>query len=120
MAVQAAYNFPKAFPGCTFEEVSFSIKRNTEKLDLTGAKIVLQVRENMNTDAILTLTSEAYGGIVITDAINGLFKVSKGTIPDTVRPFTYLYDIRFELSDGTIFPYIYGEWQIGELQSQID
>jgi hypothetical protein len=58
------------------------------------------------------LTSDAGGGITITDAANWIFKIDKQII--NWLPRLYKYDITITMADGNKRTYITGTWQIVE------
>lgn len=96
--------------GDTFEQVTFELLLNDEPYSLDDAVIRMQLRKEYGGIPFLSLTSVANGGITITNANNGLFKINKQII--NIEPFNYLYDIEIEFGNGTVKTYISGNFLI--------
>jgi hypothetical protein len=96
--------------GDTFDEVEFSIQKNSVALDLTGAIIRMQLKKECGGIPILSFTSVAAAGITITNAVGGLFKINKQII--NINSFNYVYDIEITFADGTVKTWIEGNFLI--------
>jgi hypothetical protein len=104
-----AYNLNTHKSGDTFSGATFTVNVNAAPLDLTGATIVLTMRQ---TDCLgpIALTLDTTSGLTVTDAPNGIFQIDEQII--SVTPATYYYDIQFTLADASKKTYISGTWII--------
>lgn len=76
---------------------------NGTAINLTGALVRMQARENYFANATIISLSTATGGITITSAANGTFAAlisANGTA--NLPPGTYPYDLELVSSDGTV------------------
>lgn len=97
--------------GDTFTEVPFVINIDGVPLDLTGATIRMQLRVDYGGKVYLDLKSDvADGGITITDATNGAFKIDERVIGLEAR--SYKYDIEITLASGEINTWIEGTFKV--------
>jgi hypothetical protein len=103
------YNIPAHRRGDTWEGIgSITINYNNNPIDLTNAIIKMEVREGIDSPAVITFTSED-NTILKNDAANGIFSIP-GTIIDI--PFgKYIYDIQIATLEKTK-TYIGGTWEI--------
>jgi hypothetical protein len=92
----------------TFPGVEFSVKRNGSPLNLTGASIELEVRQNYGSTPVLSFSIGS--GITVTNLTGGAFKINEQTINCT--PGRYIYDIEITLADATVHTWIQGEWTV--------
>lgn len=107
---QANYKFTH-IKGDTFEEVLFRLKINGVDVNLTGATIKMQLKQNPTTStAALTLTSVGSAGITITSPTTGQFKINEQII--NIEPYNYSYDLEIKFADNTVKTYISGTFNI--------
>lgn len=104
------YNIPDHRRGDTWDGInSVAINSNDQPINLTGAIIKMQLREDVDSPAALTLSTTG-STIVITNALQGTF-----TIPPILVdiPFgKYLYDIQVTFANGVVKTYVKGTWEI--------
>jgi len=100
--VQASYTFKDVVSGDTQDEVSFEMKINTVALDLTDFVIRMNLLKS-NGEIAQAFTTEN-GTILITDAVNGLFKIPAWIC--ACSPNTYESDIEFTFPNGEKKSYI--------------
>ncbi|WP_309386097.1 hypothetical protein [Cerasicoccus frondis] len=82
--------------------------------DLSGATIVLEVKESQAQDAVAVATwTTADSSITISEAVNGKFKVVGRNI--TLPAKRYYYGIKITPANGESFVVVYGEWRITNL-----
>jgi len=89
--IQKSYPFPIVVSGNTQEEVSLEILVNEEPIDLTDYTIKLNWL-NPNGTILKSLTT-ANDSIIITDAVNGKFKIPKWLCD--MPSSKYISDIKF-------------------------
>ena len=109
MAAQQ-YNFPSHKRGDTFNGVSFQVLVDGQPLDLTGASLRMQVRQNPKSpkpSAEFTLDNQ---GLLLTNAPEGRFQFPAQII--NLQPYDYYYDIEFTLASGVRKTWITGRWPI--------
>jgi hypothetical protein len=98
------YNF-KVKHGDTFTGVQFELIRNGTAIDLTGAEIRCSfVKGTIVTEQFEMST--ANGKIVITDAVEGKFKIASQII--TATPGYYNYDVQITFENTDVKTYIQG------------
>lgn len=108
MAFQT-YNFNNHISGDTFNGVQFEVLVNNVALNLTGANIIMKLRQNNNINVYYELTT-TNGNITINEPTNGKFNINQQIINFT--PAKYNYSIEVHLSNGNIYTYIQGIWTI--------
>ena len=101
------YNFPSTIVGDTFPGVQFTVLVNGTGLDLNGAYVDMMVKENVESPC-----SHSYNtlntGLSILTASSGIFAFNPQII--TLPANQYVYDIKFDLNDGTVRTYISGSF----------
>lgn len=97
----AKYDFPNHTKGDSTKN-----KQITFGIDLTGAKVELQFKTQINSKSSFSWTTQD-NSIIVNDAINGVITLVTKVID--VAPATYMYDCQVTLSDGTITTYFGGE-----------
>jgi hypothetical protein len=97
----AKYDFPNHTKGDSTKN-----KQITFGIDLTGAKVELQFKTQINSKSSFSWTTQD-NSIVINNGINGVITLIKKVID--VAPATYMYDCQVTLNDGTITTYFGGE-----------
>jgi hypothetical protein len=104
------YDIPSHRRGDTWDGInSVAINSNDQPINLTGAAIKMELREDIDAPATFTL-STTDNTIVITNAAQGTF-----TIPPILVdiPFgKYLYDIQITFANGVVKTYVEGTWEI--------
>ena len=106
------YPIPQHRSGDTWKGISsLTIKINGEAPSVSLASVKIQFRKNAGTSVVLELSTED-GTIVILDAINWTIQIPKIIV--TLYPDTYIYDIQTVDSNGDIFTYVVGTWEIIE------
>ena len=98
----------KVIRGNTFEQMPFGLFKNNVPIDLTGAKIKMQLRKECNGVVYLELDQD--NGITIKDAVNGKFQIDEQII--NIAPCNYKYDIRITFGDGTVKTWIKGDFLV--------
>ncbi len=89
--------------GDTCEEVNFTVTVDAVPLDLTDAEITLTTNP-----AAINMSSD--GGLTITDAAAGQFRIDSQIINAPAGNYTYF--VKFFLADGTVKTYITGTWSV--------
>ena len=87
-----------------------------EGLDLTDASARLQARPSYTGDAVVSLTSEVGGGIVITvtDVENSILDITI-TATNTAGLKRHLrYDLEVELANGTVYRLLQGKMMLNK------
>jgi hypothetical protein len=107
MANWITYNFPSAVRGDNYGDIRFEIKTNNVAVNLTGAAIKMCLFGSFKIDQTY---STANGGIVITDAVAGKFKIVFGKI--NIVPKCYKHDIEITFADGTVKTWIKGQIEV--------
>jgi len=102
------YDIKKHKKGDTWNGVTFSLEINSSPAVLNGASIRASFRDP-NGDVRATMSTDD-GGITITDADNGEFKMDKQLI--NWPAMTYKYDIEITFGSGDVKTYIAGTWPI--------
>lgn len=92
--------------GDTFDGVQFQIKVDAAPLDLTGCQIRMQIRNDYGGRVYLDLRSISADQIIITDAVNGIFRIVPRIIDLDAK--TYKYDIQITFPSGEIRTWIEG------------
>jgi len=92
--------------GTTFEGIGFLITKNGLPLSIASAKMELKFSEN----APATLTLINGEGLTLDEASPGLIVVDKQIID--IDALNYLYEIETTTTDGDVYVYIKGSWEI--------
>jgi len=96
--------------GDTFEAVNFAIKVDDAAIDLTDARIRMQLKKECGGRSYLSLTTILNAGLTITDALLGKFKINKQVID--IESGKYIYDIEIKFADNSVKTWINGEFII--------
>jgi len=96
--------------GDTFEAVNFEIKVDDVAIDLTDARIRMQLKKECAGKSYLSLTSLLNSGLTITDALLGKFKINKQVID--IESGKYIYDIEIKFADNSVKTWVNGEFII--------
>jgi hypothetical protein len=115
--------------GDTFEAVNFQMLVNTVALNLSGCALRMQLRKEyggviylylnsiytsdtslIKADSSIPIDLYSGGGITITNATSGLFRINKQII--NIDAGNYIYDIELDKPDGTVKTYISGNFLI--------
>lgn len=104
------YDWPPQYAGDTADALSFTIQRNSVAVDLTDASIKMQVRACAGQLPILDLSTTDGTSIVITDAINGIFRVGYHPVPTMAG--AYQYDVQVTFPTGDVKTYFKGSYVI--------
>lgn len=103
----ANYNFNNHVKGDTFDAVEFQLILGGVIQNLTGMEFACMFKSNPeDTVPVLSLTSKVNGGIVITNATQGKFKIDPGIVD--ITPGIYYYDLQFTFATGEVKTYISG------------
>lgn len=116
MASIAQYNFPKAYHGDTYKQISFAVGVNGMPQDITGAEIRMWIVLRSAIPALKLSTEDS--SIVISDAANGAFH-----IPAFIVVFpagVYTYDIEIKFADGRIKTYMKGTFEVENDITKLD
>lgn len=103
------YNIPNHTTGDTFKSLEFEVLVNTVALDLTGANIVMKLRQNNNINVYYELNT-TNNNITITYPLLGKFQINQQII--NFPPAKYNYSIELNLASGEVYTYIQGSWII--------
>lgn len=95
---------------------AYVVTTNVNPMNLTGASILVQFRNDNNGSVVLELSIGR--GITITDAPNGKFQIDAQIIPTSVPGGSYPYDIRITLANGVVKHYISGTMTVEETYSR--
>jgi hypothetical protein len=103
------YNIPKHRRGDTWKGINaIGIKVNGAPINLSGAKVDMEFREDYDAPAILSLSTT-------TSTISVLPSLSAFTIPAIlidIPPATYKYDTQITSALGVVNTYMEGTWEI--------
>lgn len=111
MAVPPQLDLPVHYSGDTWPGIS-EIKA-TSGLNLTGATVVMQVRQQAPGNPVLfTLSSTNTAQIEILSATNPARFIVKPRVVTATTPGTYLFDIQATLADSTVITLITGRFPI--------
>lgn len=103
------YNFPRHRRGDTWDGInSIGISVNGVPVNLSGAVISMELREDYDAPAAFSLSTT-------TSTVSVLPSLSAFTIPPVlidIPPATYLYDIQITYPTGIIKTYMEGKWEI--------
>jgi hypothetical protein len=104
------YTIPSHLRGDTWDGItSVILQKNGIPLNLTGATIKMEFREDIDSPVVLEL-STTNSKITITNALSGTI-----SIPETIIdiPFgKYVYDLQVTLASGYNKTYMRGTWEI--------
>lgn len=108
----ATYNFRPQYKGDTFKGIKFTLTNVvsglTTPLDLTEAKVSLQIKKSLNSAVEKDLTINT--GLTVSDPLSGIIEVNKFLV--TLEAFKYLYALKIAFSDGTISTYLTGTFEV--------
>ena len=108
------YNLTPTIAGDTFNGVQFTVTLTsggtTAPIDLTDMGIKVVFKKQGQSTVISTL--EIGSGITLDDAENGVFSIDEFTAFTT--PYTYVYDMEFTYSNGTVKTYLKGNFEVLE------
>lgn len=105
------YNFPDHVKGDTFtaRQIIFSSETANAPVDLTGAGINIQFKENPSTPtAYFWSTSD--NSIILTDAPNGIITMNAKILDAPAS--TYVYDVQIVDNTGMVKTYFKGSMKI--------
>lgn len=110
------YNFKDTISGNTYKNgIQFTMQKRvnnvTSAINLTESIITMEVKQVLNLRLVKTYSLGS--GLTIINGSNGIFKFDQQIID--IYPGSYVYEITFILSDGTVGTYITGNWLITEL-----
>jgi hypothetical protein len=94
--------------GDTCQIIEFTVTVDAVPLDLTGATITVQANPSQDGSAAISLSTG--GGLTITNAVGGVFRINSQVIK--AQPGIYNYFIKFFLSNGQVHTYISGTWTV--------
>lgn len=105
----ATYNIPKHRRGDTWDGITaIGIKENGIPVNLSGAVISIEFREDYDTPVALTLST-------LTSTISVLPTLSAVTVPAIIvdiPPATYRYDLQVVYPTTRTKTYMQGNWEI--------
>lgn len=108
---QYEYNFADKVKGDTLEPITFTVTVNAAPLNLTNCTILIQFKKQPCLAYDYQMgSSVAIGGVTITDAVNGEFRIDEQVL--NWKAAKYYYDIQFTWTDGTVKTYIGGTIEI--------
>ena len=103
------YNIPKHRRGDTWDGINkIGITINSIPVNLSGAKVTMQFREDYDAPTALTLSTETSTITVLPD----LSSVRVLPVIVDIQPATYKYDLQVTFPDKQIKTYLEGTWQI--------
>lgn len=117
MAIRTTVNLPDHVKGDTFPRLDFFVGKvvvvddveTEEPIDLTGAKLLMQVRPKVSSELIY-LELEDGDGLTLTYPDFGRFEIDEQIIDIPVG--THYYDIEITLPTGVKFTWFIGTWTI--------
>ena len=99
VTIYAGSTFSKKY-GCATQASKTAPK---VRVDLTGAKLRLQVREKVAAATVLLELTTENGGIVVTDAVNGYYTLSLSAAQTAAQTWKKgVGDLEVEFLDGTV------------------
>lgn len=103
------YNIPKHRRGDTWDGINkIGITINGIPAVLSGARVAMQLREDYDAPAVLSLTTDTSAIIILPDLSS--VKILP-TIID-IQPATYKYDLQVTYPNLTVKTYLEGTWEI--------
>lgn len=115
----AKFNFTPHKKSTTLLDQNFKLEEGAgtaeypqQSVNLTGCIIRMQLRTSQEGPTEIELNTLPNGGMSITDAVNGLFRINQQLI--SFPAFDYLYAIQIEFPDGTVDEFLEGTWSIVE------
>jgi len=103
------YNIPKHRRGDTWDGInSIGIKVNGTPINLSGAKVDMELREDYDAPVVFSLSTTT-STISVLPTLSA-FKVLPTLID--IPPATYSYDIQITYPTGIIKTYMEGKWEI--------
>lgn len=116
MASIATYNFPKAYHGDTYKQISFAVTVNGLPQDIAGAEIRMWIVLRSAIPALKLSTVD--NTIVITDAANGAFHIPSFIV--AFPPAVYTYDIEIKFAGGRVKTYMKGTFEVENDVTKLD
>jgi hypothetical protein len=105
--ISAIINFDNWKKGDSVEQITFRLLLNDLPVNLTGSSIRCYFRTDPLEEPGMELTSAVNGGITITDAVDGTFKIDEIKSLD-MEAGAYLYDIEVTDINGNVDTYVQG------------
>lgn len=103
------YNIPKHRRGDTWDGINkIGITINGAPVNLTGAKVTMQFREDYDAPTALTLSTETSTITILPD----LSSVRVLPVIVDIQPATYKYDLQVTYPNSEVKTYLEGTWQI--------
>jgi len=103
------YNIPRHRRGDTWDGINtIGIKVNGVPVNLSGAQVVMEFREDYDSPIALTLST-------LTSTISVLPNLSSVRVLPVlidIPPATYKWDLQFNYSNTTVKTYLEGTWEI--------
>ncbi len=103
------YDFPPIIQGNYSDGVTFNVAVNGSGLNLSGASIVMEVYQNLQSPCNTTTYTTDNSGLAILDN-TGVFAFNPQIV--SITPYDYLYDITFNLANGQVKTYISGSFEV--------
>lgn len=97
--------------GATSPAVTFTVDIDGDPVDLTSCYILCEFKLGRTSTVALSLDTN--GGITITDALNGVFRIDEIDVLD-LDPNIYYYDIWITFPDNTVRHWIVGSMTVIE------
>jgi hypothetical protein len=104
------YTIPTHRRGDTWDGInSIAINVNGAPINLSGASIKMEFRENIDYPVVLTLSTQN-SGIQILNAATGTIRLPSHNVE--IPCGHYMYDLQVTYSTGVVKTYITGSWEI--------
>jgi len=104
------YNIPAHKSGDTWKGISgITIYRNGSALNLTDAKVEMQVRFQIDAPAVLEFSTDN-DTIQVFAPISGIIVIPEQVVD--VPPAKYQYDLKVTLPSGEVKTFLEGKWEI--------
>jgi hypothetical protein len=113
MATAETYNFKNHMIGNTFKGAQIEVLVDGAALDLTGAKIKMQLKLEKKAGAAAIKTFDTEDGSIEILTGNKKFKIPKQIVDVPAR--NYYYDIEITTADLDVFTYIEGRWNMKQV-----
>lgn len=103
------YNIPSHRRGDTWDGINkIGITINGVPVNLAGATVTMELREDYDAPAVLTLSTTASTILVLPD----LSSIQIPPVIVDVQPATYRYDIQVTYPNAQVKTYLEGKWEI--------
>lgn len=108
------YNFPSHYRGDELKSFYIQLRyKSGDYLDLTGAKVRMQMRKKSINDLVYEFSSENDGDALLTVGASGRIDFPR-ILSWKITASTYDYDMEITHADGSVNTYMRGEWSVNQ------